>query len=378
MIASENVAVRSEDSAMGTRAADVLVDIRDLQVHFPIRGGFFSHQVGAVRAVDGVNLQIRRGETLGLVGESGCGKSTLSRAVLQLLKPTAGQVYLEGQELTSLPHSELLPLRQRMQMIFQDPYSSLNARMTVGDIIAEPLENYGRGDKASRQEAVRQLLKTVGLADYHVNRYPHQFSGGQRQRIGIARALALRPDFIICDEPVSALDVSIQAQILNLLEHLQSEFKLTYLFIAHNLSVVRHISDRVAVMYLGEVVEIAGGDAIFAVPLHPYTRALLSAIPVPDPRVERTRKRQVLQGDVPSPAAPPSGCRFHTRCPIAKPMCSERRPSLQGSGEHQVACWGVTGMEGSAPWAPWLEDGVDAYGASAVRVNAPNAHAQPT
>src|SRR5579871_1825135 len=244
-----------------------------------------------------------------------------------------------------------------MQMIFQDPYSSLNARMTVGDIIAEPLENFGRGTKATRQDMVRQLLKTVGLADYHINRYPHQFSGGQRQRIGIARALALRPDLVICDEPVSALDVSIQAQILNLLEELQDELNLTYLFIAHNLSVVRHISDRVAVMYLGDLVEIAPSEQIFLHALHPYTRALLSAIPVPDPEIERTRRRTVLEGDVPSPANPPSGCRLRTRCPLARSVCAERRPVLSGPvASHPVACFAVTGTEGVAPWAPWADE----------------------
>ncbi|MDB5074363.1 MAG: oligopeptide/dipeptide transporter, ATPase subunit [Chloroflexi bacterium] len=343
-------------SGVGEQAAraDVLVDIQDLKVHFPVRGGFLGRQSGAVQAVDGVKLQIRRGETLGLVGESGCGKSTLSRAILQLIKPTGGKVFLDGQELTALSGDRLRPMRQRMQMIFQDPYSSLNGRMTVAEIVGEPLKNYRRSDRRARLDSVRQLLKTVGLSDYHMNRYPHQFSGGQRQRIGIARALALRPDFVVCDEPVSALDVSIQAQILNLLEQLQNEFNLTYLFIAHNLSVVRHISDRIAVMYLGEVVEIGPGEDIFIGPLHPYTRALLSAIPVPDPEVERQRQRIVLQGDVPSPAAPPSGCRFHTRCPIAKAVCSEQRPHLQGDA-HQVACWAVTGVDRIAPWAPWSQ-----------------------
>jgi oligopeptide/dipeptide ABC transporter ATP-binding protein len=334
---------------------NVLIDIQDLKVHFPIHGGFLGRRSGAVQAVDGVNLRIRRGETLGLVGESGCGKSTLSRAVLQLIQPTGGKVFLNGQEITGLSRDRLRPLRQRMQMIFQDPYSSLNGRMTVGEVIGEPLKNFGRGDRKARQDSVRQLLKTVGLNDYHMNRFPHQFSGGQRQRIGIARALALRPDFVICDEPVSALDVSIQAQILNLLEHLQSEFKLTYLFIAHNLSVVRHISDRIAVMYLGEIVELGPGEKIFVDPLHPYTRALLSAIPVPDPEIEQNRQRIVLQGDVPSPAAPPSGCRFHTRCPIARPVCAEQRPRLQGEA-HQVACWAVSGVDRTPAWAPWVTD----------------------
>jgi oligopeptide transport system ATP-binding protein len=339
----------------GTQAAsNVLLDLRDLRVHFPIRGGFFGRQQGVVHAVDGVTLRIGRGETLGLVGESGCGKSTLSRAVLQLIKPTAGEVYLDGTSLTTLEHGKLLDMRQRMQMIFQDPFSSLNARMTVGEIIEEPLINFKRGDRRQRQETVRQLLQTVGLADYHVNRYPHQFSGGQRQRVGVARALALRPDFVICDEPVSALDVSIQAQILNLLEQLQREFRLTYLFIAHNLSVVRHISDRVAVMYLGEIVELAPNAAIFAQPLHPYTRALMSAMPTPDPDVERSRKRTVLQGEVPSPANPPSGCRFRTRCPLAEVICAERHPTLVDVGQHEVACHAVSGTEGVAPWAPWV------------------------
>jgi oligopeptide/dipeptide ABC transporter ATP-binding protein len=333
-----------------------LVDIQGLKVHFPIRGGFLGRQQGAVLAVDGVDMQITRGETLGLVGESGCGKSTLSRAVLQLIKPTAGTVRLNGVELTTLDPKRLVETRQRMQMIFQDPYSSLNSRMTVGDIISEPLENFQRGSRNATRDTVRNLLKTVGLADYHVNRFPHQFSGGQRQRIGIARALALRPDFIICDEPVSALDVSIQAQILNLLEQLQHEFNLTYLFIAHNLSVVRHISDRIAVMYLGEIVELSASEELFRAALHPYTRALMSAIPVPNPAVERTRKRVVLQGDVPSPANPPSGCRFRTRCPIARPICAERHPQLAARAGHAVACHAVNGIDGSAAWAAWLGD----------------------
>jgi oligopeptide/dipeptide ABC transporter ATP-binding protein len=338
---------------MNVAAQDnMLVQIEDLKVHFPIHGGFLGRQSGAVQAVDGVSLQIRRGETVGLVGESGCGKSTLSRAVLQLIRPTGGRVILDGRELTGMSRERLRPMRRRMQMIFQDPYSSLNSRMTVAEIVAEPMRNYHVTNRTARTRAVRDLLKMVGLSDYHMNRYPHQFSGGQRQRIGIARALALRPDFVICDEPVSALDVSIQAQILNLLEQLQRELNLTYLFIAHNLSVVRHISDRIAVMYLGEIVEIGAGDDLFTQPLHPYTRALLSAIPVPDPEAEQQRQRIVLQGDVPSPAAPPSGCRFHTRCPIARPECSEHRPTLQGE-EHTVACWAVNGLEGIAPWAPW-------------------------
>ncbi|HXT36174.1 MAG TPA: oligopeptide/dipeptide ABC transporter ATP-binding protein [Chloroflexota bacterium] len=346
----------SEARAVAPPGENVLLEARGVKVHFPIRGGFLGRGGGAVRAVDGVDLHILRGETLGLVGESGCGKSTLSRAIVQLIKPTAGEVYLSGVKLNDLKRSELLATRQRMQMIFQDPYSSLNARMTVGDIIGEPLINFKRGDKQHRRQVVAQLLKTVGLHDYHVNRFPHQFSGGQRQRIGIARALALRPDFVVCDEPVSALDVSIQAQILNLLEQLQQEFGLTYLFIAHNLSVVRHISDRVAVMYLGHIVELAHNELIFGNPLHPYTRALMSAIPLPNPTRERARQRVVLQGDVPSPANPPSGCRFRTRCPLVRPVCASHDPALLGFPEHVVACHAVNGVEGIAPWSPVMPE----------------------
>jgi len=350
----------SESRGEAAPGANVLLDARGVKVHFPIRGGFLGRGGGSVRAVDGVDLRIMHGETLGLVGESGCGKSTLSRAIVQLIKPTAGEVYLGGVKLNTLKRGELLAMRQRMQMIFQDPYSSLNARMTVGDIIAEPLINFKRGDARHRRQTVAQLLKTVGLHDYHVNRYPHQFSGGQRQRIGIARALALRPDFVVCDEPVSALDVSIQAQILNLLEQLQREFGLTYLFIAHNLSVVRHICDRVAVMYLGQIVELAHNESIFRTPLHPYTRALLSAIPMPNPELERARKRVVLEGDVPSPANPPSGCRFRTRCPLVRPVCADHMPALLGATEHQVACHAVNGVEGIRPWSPVMPESAPA------------------
>ncbi len=320
-------------------AGQPLLQVSDLQVHFPIRGGMLGRQVGAVRAVDGVSLEVRRGETLGLVGESGCGKSTLGRAILQLIRPTAGRVLMDGRELTTLSEAELRPLRARMQMVFQDPYSSLDGRMTVGDIIQEPLINFKRGAGRERRERAEELLRVVGLQPYHINRFPHQFSGGQRQRVGIARALALNPDFIVADEPVSALDVSVQAQILNLLEKLQSDLGLTYLFVAHNLSVVRHISHRVAVMYLGQIGEVADADELYDNPLHPYTRALLSAIPVPDPQIERRRQRIVLQGDVPSPVNPPSGCRFHTRCPLAMPICSEQTPVLAGTARHKVACF---------------------------------------
>jgi oligopeptide transport system ATP-binding protein len=316
-----------------------LLDIADVRVHFPIRGGLLGRAIGAVQAVDGVSLRVQKGETLGLVGESGCGKSTLGRAILQLIRPTAGSVVLDGRELTSMREADLRPLRARMQMIFQDPYSSLNARMTVGDIIQEPLLNFNRGGKRERRERAEYLLRVVGLQPDHINRFPHQFSGGQRQRVGIARALALNPEFIVADEPVSALDVSVQAQILNLLERLQAEFGLTYLFVAHNLSVVRHISDRVAVMYLGQIAEIAEADEVYRNPLHPYTQALMSAIPVPNPAVERQRQRIVLQGDVPSPVNPPSGCRFHTRCPLAMPVCREQVPVLQGTDKHKVACF---------------------------------------
>jgi oligopeptide transport system ATP-binding protein len=316
-----------------------LLDIADVRVHFPIRGGLLGRAIGAVQAVDGVSLRVYKGETLGLVGESGCGKSTLGRAILQLIRPTAGSVVLDGRELTAMSETALRPLRARMQMIFQDPYSSLNGRMTVGDIIQEPLLNFNRGGKRERRERAEHLLRVVGLQPDHINRFPHQFSGGQRQRVGIARALALNPEFIVADEPVSALDVSVQAQILNLLEKLQAEFGLTYLFVAHNLSVVRHISDRVAVMYLGQIAEIAESDEVYRNPLHPYTQALMSAIPVPNPAVERQRKRIVLQGDVPSPVNPPSGCRFHTRCPLAMPVCREQVPVLLGTDKHKVACF---------------------------------------
>ncbi|GAB4520739.1 MAG: dipeptide ABC transporter ATP-binding protein [Anaerolineales bacterium] len=318
----------------------ILVRIENLTKHFPItRGIVVQRQVGAVQAVDKISFFVREGETLGLVGESGCGKSTTGRTVLQLYRPTAGKVYFRDKDLTALEGEELRHLRRNMQIIFQDPYASLNPRMTVGDIIAEPLEVHRIGTRAEQRERVRELLNLVGLNPYFINRYPHEFSGGQRQRIGIARALALNPEFIVCDEPISALDVSIQAQVVNLLEELQEQFGLTYLFIAHDLSMVRHISDRVAVMYLGKMVELADRNELYHNPLHPYTQALLSAVPVPDPVIERQRKRIILTGDVPSPVHPPSGCRFHTRCPLAQEICSQSEPEWREiSPDHWVAC----------------------------------------
>lgn len=316
-----------------------LVDVKGLKVYFPIKGGLLGRTVAHVKAVDGVDLFIRRGETLGLVGESGCGKSTTGRAVLQLIKPTAGSVKLDGVELTRLPPGDIRKKREQMQMVFQDPYGSLDPRYTVGQIVSEPLENFKRGNKKEIEEQVANLLEVVGLNPYFVNRFAHEFSGGQRQRIGIARALALRPSFVVADEPVSALDVSIQAQVLNLLHDLQGKFGLTYLFVAHNLSVVKHISNRVAVMYLGRVVELAESEALYELPLHPYTQALLSAIPVPDPQIEARRKRIILEGDVPSPVNPPSGCNFHPRCWKAQAICREVIPVLEEKQQdHFAAC----------------------------------------
>jgi oligopeptide transport system ATP-binding protein len=321
---------------------ETLLEVRDLKMYFPItRGIVFQRQIGAVKAVDGISMAIKRGETLGLVGESGCGKSTAGRAILQLYKPTSGEVIFNGRDLTKLSGNEMRRTRRDVQMIFQDPYASLNPRMTVGDIIGEPIRvhNLRNGTKAVR-ERVQELLQLVGLNPYFVNRYPHEFSGGQRQRIGIARALAVEPDFVVCDEPVSALDVSIQAQVINLLEELQDQLGLTYLFIAHGLSVVKHISDRVAVMYLGRIVELADSVELYRQPLHPYTQALLSAVPIPDPVVEKKRQRIILQGDVPSPINPPPGCRFHTRCPIAIDKCRvEDPPFIDYGGGHYAACW---------------------------------------
>jgi oligopeptide/dipeptide ABC transporter ATP-binding protein len=323
---------------------NVLLRVDNLVMHFPIYRGVIRRQVGAVHAVDGVSFEIRRGETLGLVGESGCGKSTTGRTILQLYKPTSGHVYYEGKDLTTLKREEMRKMRREMQMIFQDPYASLNPRMTVADIIGEPLAVHSVASGKEIQERVEHLLDVVKLDPAFASRYPHEFSGGQRQRIGVARALALQPALIICDEPISALDVSIQAQVVNLLEELQKEFHLTYLFIAHDLSMVRHISDRVAVMYLGIIVEIADRVDLYENPLHPYTQALLSAVPIPDPVTDAKRKRRILEGDVPSPVNPPSGCRFRTRCWLAEQICAEKRPEFREiTHDHLVACWMVKG-----------------------------------
>ncbi len=318
----------------------VLVRVENLTKHFPItRGIIFQKQIGAVQAVDNVSFEIREGETLGLVGESGCGKSTTGRTILQLHRATSGTVLYNGENLAEVNDDTMRKYRRDLQIIFQDPYASLNPRMTVGSIIAEPLEVHGIGTKKERRERVKELLALVGLNPYFINRYPHEFSGGQRQRIGVARALALNPKFIVCDEPIAALDVSIQAQVVNLLEELQEQFGLTYLFIAHDLSMVRHIADRTAVMYLGKIVELADRDELYGKPLHPYAQALLSAVPIPDPVKERERKRVILEGDVPSPSNPPSGCRFHPRCPIAEDICKEKEPEWREvHDDHWVSC----------------------------------------
>jgi oligopeptide transport system ATP-binding protein len=324
----------------GVASGDVLLEVRDLVTHFTVGGGLFGGRAGVVRAVDGVSFVIRRGETLGLVGESGCGKTTTGRSILQLERPTSGQVIFEGRDLTAFDEAALRSVRRRMQVIFQDPYASLNPRMTVGQMLAEPLAVHRIiTSSTSRRARVRDLLTRVGLLPQHADRYPHQMSGGQRQRVGIARALAVEPSLIVCDEPVSALDVSIQAQIINLLEDLQAEFDLTYLFIAHDLAVVRHISDRVAVMYLGKIVEIADRRELYENPLHPYTNALLAAVPIPDPVLEEHRARTVLSGEVPSPLNPPSGCVFHPRCPIAVDRCRAEIPPLREiTPGHWAAC----------------------------------------
>jgi oligopeptide transport system ATP-binding protein len=347
--------------------SDTLLQVEDLKMYFPITQGILiNRHVGDVRAVDGVSFSINRGETVGLVGESGCGKSTVGRTILRLYDPTAGRIVFDGQDITKVKGSALRSVRRRMQMIFQDPYASLNPRMTAAGIVAEPLEIHKVGEPKERRERVRDLLATVGLDPNYGDRFPHEFSGGQRQRIGVARALALHPDLIVADEPISALDVSIQAQIINLLERLQGEFGLTYLFIAHDLSVVRHISDRIAVMYLGRIVEVAGSRELYKRPIHPYTVALLSAVPIPDPEVENRRRRIILTGDVPSPSNPPAGCHFHTRCWLRERLgnperCVAEAPVLRSmDGSHQVACHFAEEVDGSP------EQGLQVTGPGAV------------
>ncbi|MEZ4513517.1 MAG: dipeptide ABC transporter ATP-binding protein [Chloroflexota bacterium] len=322
-----------------TAEKNVLLRVENLKKHFPIMRGVFRRQVGAVKAVDGLTFDIYEGETLGMVGESGCGKSTAGRTILQLYPITEGSIHFEGQDLAALSPEELRKVRPRMQMIFQDPQACLNPRMTVGSIISEPMDEHLVVSGEKKRERVQELLKLVGLNPNHANRYPHEFSGGQRQRIGIARALALNPKFIVCDEPIAALDVSIQAQVVNLLEDLQAELGLTYLFISHDLSMIRHISDRVAVMYLGKIMELANSHSLYQEPLHPYTQALLSAVPVPDPNLEAKRERIILTGDVPSPANPPQGCVFNTRCPVAVEVCRQAIPEWRElRPNHWVAC----------------------------------------
>jgi oligopeptide/dipeptide ABC transporter ATP-binding protein len=340
-LAAEAVATRSSPSHPWT-AADPILEVRGLRTWFPVRSGVLGRTVAQVRAVDGVDLSIRQGETLGLVGESGCGKSTLGRSILRLVEPTAGEVLFKGQDVLRRSPAAMRRTRREMAMIFQDPFASLDPRQSVGDILGEALAIHALGGSGrQRQERISELLQLVGLSPRLGDRYPHEFSGGQRQRIGIARALAVEPSFIVCDEPISALDVSIQAQIINLLQRLQKQLNLTYLFIAHDLSVVKHISDRIAVMYVGKIVEVSPARELYRRPLHPYTGSLLAAIPIPDPKVERARERIILKGEVASPTNPPSGCRFHTRCFKAQPACSESEPSLDtaGEGDHQAACF---------------------------------------
>lgn len=328
----------NDKAQLGAKDSQNLVVVQNLKKYFPVRGGVLQRTIAWVQAVDDVSFTIRSGETLGLVGESGCGKTTVGRTMLRLIEPTAGKVFLEGKDVFNLKGNELKAMRRDMQIIFQDPYASLDPRMPIGDSVIEGLKIHGIGSAKEQYEMMIEKLRKVGLEDYHARRYPHEFSGGQRQRIGIARALALLPKFIICDEPVSALDVSIQSQVLNILKDLQKEFGLTYLFIAHNLSVVEHISNRVAVMYLGKIVELADRGELFLNPLHPYTQALMSAIPVPDPKLRR--ERIILKGDVPSPLHPPSGCRFHPRCQMAMDICKQQEPEFkQLRPDHYVACW---------------------------------------
>ncbi len=326
------------DTLVGSKT---LVDVRDLKMHFPLtRGIIFQRVVGHVRAVDGVSFSIERGQTLGLVGESGSGKTTIGRTIVRLYKPTGGQVLFGDTDLAKLGGEELRQIRRRVQMVFQDPYASLNPRYTIGSLIAEPMHVYNIGSSSEIREKTAELLSVVGLRAEYIDRYPHEFSGGQRQRIAVARALAINPEFVIADEPVSALDVSVRAQVLNLLQRLQKQFDLTYLFVSHDLSVVRHVADRIAVMYLGKIVELSDRDELYAAPKHPYTQALLSAVPIPDPKVEKRRQRIILSGDLPSPINIPSGCRFHTRCPMAQQICREVEPAFEAKEgrEHYAAC----------------------------------------
>jgi len=321
-----------------------ILEVKNLKKYFNINSGvFFGKSIGSVKAVDDISFFIKKGETFGLVGESGCGKSTVARLLIRLLRPTSGEVFYNDINIFKIKQSQMFKLRREMQIIFQDPYASLSPRMTIGDIVGEPLEIHRILDKKSRINKIKETLKIVGLNPEHINRYPHEFSGGQRQRVGIARALILEPKFVICDEPVSALDVSVQAQILNLMLDLQKEFNLTYLFIAHDLSVVKYVSNRIAVMYLGKIVEVAPSEELYSKPLHPYTMGLLSAIPIPDPRLERKRQRIILSGDVPSPINPPTGCRFHPRCPNAQEICSKQEPELKNyskdNQDHLAACF---------------------------------------
>jgi len=337
----ENSLSTPKKNGAGPQSVSAMIQVKDLVKYFPVRGGLLLRTIAQVKAVDRVSFEIREGETLGLVGESGCGKTTVGRAILRLIEPTSGQVHFDEVDVLKLKGKEIKAMRRNMQIIFQDPYASLDPRLPVGESIAEGLRIHRVGSHKEQEAVVMDTLRKVGLEEYHARRYPHEFSGGQRQRIGIARALALRPRFVVADEPVSALDVSIQSQVLNILKDLQNEFHLTYLFIAHNLSVVEHISDRVAVMYLGKLVELTDRNQLFRAPMHPYTQALMSAIPIPDPTIRR--ERIILQGDVPSPLNPPSGCRFHPRCPVVMAECSQSEPPLLDVGsEHQVACFRVS------------------------------------
>ena len=322
-------------------ASQTLVDVRDLKMYFPLTKGIVLQRVvGYVRAVDGISFSIGKGQTMGLVGESGSGKTTIGRTVIRLYKPTSGQILFGNQDLAQINGEELRQMRRRVQMVFQDPYASLNPRFTIGSLVAEPMHIYGLGSKSEIRDKTADLLRVVGLRPEYIDRYPHEFSGGQRQRIAVARALSINPEFVVADEPVSALDVSVRAQVLNLLQRLQQQFNLTYLFVSHDLSVVRHVADRIAVMYLGKIVEISDRDELYAAPKHPYTQALLSAVPIPDPQVEKRRRRVILSGDLPSPINIPSGCRFHTRCPMAQQICREIEPAFEAKEghEHYAAC----------------------------------------